>query len=237
MFPTIHLEIWPMVFILSAILLWNVWFAWRIGCLVMRSVVRSAVVCAAVYVLLILPGPASGSLTTRTFWGWETSCLGGKHTASFWLSSSRVGPDPPERDRGRERRQHQEGSARRFASGHVSSKRMRGELLDSYRPFSRPDSRHANASPKEKPRLFWSAPVVMQVYLAVCIWAWIWERMARSRELALRRLETLSSSLNYTLVIQMGASFVVPVLVWMAAILAGEGGQIRCRGDVKVLIV
>lgn len=27
-FPTIHLEIWPMAFILSAILLWNVWFAW-----------------------------------------------------------------------------------------------------------------------------------------------------------------------------------------------------------------
>ncbi len=26
-FPTIHLEIWPVAFILSAILLWNVWFA------------------------------------------------------------------------------------------------------------------------------------------------------------------------------------------------------------------
>lgn len=189
----------------------------------MRRVVRSAGVCAAAYVLLILPWPGFRAAYDTYFLGLGKLLFGGKHgdvLVEFVPASDPTRPNVTvAANVGNIRKVLPDGSlpvrqlqADARGIGWIPTALFLALTVATPMPLRR----------KSLALLF--GTVVMQIYLAVCIWAWIWEEWLGVGATA-PVWKTLSSSLNYTLVIQMGASFVIPVLVWMAAISLARVGR------------
>ncbi len=196
----------------------------------MRSVVRSAVVCAAVYVLLILPWPGFRAAYDNYFLWLGNSLFGGKHDdvlVEFVPASDPTRPNVTvAANVGNIRKVLPDGSlpvrqlqADARGIGWIPSALFLALTIATPLSLSR------------KCLALACGFVVMQLYLAACIGAWIWGEWmnAGKNGATLPFWTSLASGLNYTLVMQMGASFVVPVIIWVAFVFAGSPNKIEAR--------